>query len=285
MHLKRLLGQLAARRPHVLDRMVVAYLIGNTVEAHEVAPLPICTHASMTRCVVSYNAVLEGGTAGNFWRNKSTSSLPICVNPLTWRADSATGGSHLHTGSVPLLAHLFLPSLDRNLVTARCVDGILYTSAPPVEKASNYPADIDGGPLGCCGRLHAVEFPLFWHNLRTNAATRVAAFLGNTTIEEEECKPCGANGGRCVGGLAWQAIVFALCTFVFLVVVCFPLACPCLFAINRIRGKPPVELWTAVLWSCCCPCFLCMRALRSHRGRDRRKRAAKREELGFGTSA
>lgn len=278
MHLKRLVGRYAQAKPHVLDRLVVAYLIGNTIEPHEVSPLPVCSHPAETRCVVSYNTVLEGGSAGAFWRNKTVAgahSRPICVNPLTWTAgdDAVAAPRALHTGGVPLLAHLFLPSLDVGLVSARCDEGILYVSAIPAERASGYPADIDGGPLGCCGRMHAQDIPLFWRNVRTNAAARVEAFL-NVSSPAEECRPCGANGGRCIGGLAWHAIVFTLCLYAFFVVLCFPLACPCVLAglcSGKQRERP--ELWRVVLVSCCCPCYVCVQGVDKRRRSRRTQRS------------
>ena len=92
MHLKRLLSRLPdSRHASALDRIAVAYLLGNTVEADEV-PLPPCDSPTQTRCFVSWNAVLTNGTAGWYWRQKalrSNGSLPVCTNPLTWRDNGA----------------------------------------------------------------------------------------------------------------------------------------------------------------------------------------------------
>ena len=84
MHLKRLLSRLPdSRHASALDRIAVAYLLGNSVEADEV-PLPPCDSPTQTRCFVSWNAVLTNGTAGWYWRQKalrSNGSLPVCTNP------------------------------------------------------------------------------------------------------------------------------------------------------------------------------------------------------------
>ena len=113
-------------------------------------------------------------------------AYPCAPTPLTWRDNGGFADRSLHVGAVPILAHLFLPSLDLHLVDSYCEDGILYVSHPPSEK-SGYIADIDGGELGCCGRMHAFDFPLFWRNIRLNAIDRVNAYTGSLAVEEEEC--------------------------------------------------------------------------------------------------
>jgi hypothetical protein len=263
MHLKRLVGRLAGR-PDVLNRLVVAYLIGNTVEEHEIHPLPICSTPTMTRCVVSWNTVLDGGDAGRFWRAKATGGNgTVCVNPLTWRTDGARANRSLALGSLPLLGHLFLPRLDDQLIDAQCIDGVLYTSQPP--GGIRYPSDIDGGELGCCGRMHTFDIPLFWRNLRENARLRAGAHL-NISLGAEPCLACAENAA-CIAGLAWHGTAALLCLYVLLVVFLFPLIGPCICCTRKGNTGSWPQAFEAVGWSCCCPCLLCVAACSCAGGR------------------
>ena len=85
LHLKELIRSLPLEM--LQERLVAAYLIGNTVEEGEL-PLPVCATADATGCFVSWNSVVEGGTAGQHWINKTAAGTgagtPVCVNPLTW---------------------------------------------------------------------------------------------------------------------------------------------------------------------------------------------------------
>lgn len=98
----------------MLQRLVAAYLVGNTVEEVEL-PIPVCASAKATACFVSWNSVIEGGDAGAHWTAKvvgGASSKPVCVNPLTWtHDDNATAPKVLASGALPVAAHLFLPGL------------------------------------------------------------------------------------------------------------------------------------------------------------------------------
>ena len=81
MHTKRLLARLATRYPAALERLVAAYLVGNTVEAEEL-PVPLCATPNATRCFVSWNTNVEGGPAGQHWIDKVTPFEPACANPV-----------------------------------------------------------------------------------------------------------------------------------------------------------------------------------------------------------
>lgn len=282
MHLKRLLGRLPSRRPEVLPRIAAAYLVGNTVEAAEVVPLPQCANATQTGCFVSWNTVLEGGTAGAYWQRKLVAEpQAACTNPLTWQAghpnddpneDPADGEwapAALHRGAVPITAHVLLSRLDTQLVRARCERGALYVSAP---SSWGYPADIDGGELGCCGRMHAFDIPLFWANVRANAIARTDTFLNVSGRPDEPCPPCHRNAA-CIVGLAWHGVVVFSGLYVLLVVMLFACGCPAACLICRTRRKRWPELYEAIGLACCCPCFACASVVVVGRRRVSQRRA------------
>ena len=280
MHTKRLLARIATRHPAALNRLVAAYLVGNTVEAEEV-PVPLCDTPNATRCFVSWNTNVEGGPAGQHWIDKVKISKPACVNPLTWAADGAPANRSLALGSLPLLGHLFLPEMPSALVSARCGDdGILYVSPIPASAGWSYEPISDGG------RLHAYDYNLFWRNVRLNVHTRVEAYLSEEVVSgaresytpppPEPCLACGSNPA-CLGGLAWQGLAGLLIGYVFLVLLTFACSLPCFCAVcARRRGVRP-QLYEAVLCACCGPCYACFEGYRrrSRRGRGAGRRVAK----------
>lgn len=164
-HAVPLLRYLVEQRPEHAERMVAAYLIGNTVEE---AGLPdgvgVCQSATETHCVVSWNAVAEGGD-GSHWRRKGK---PVCVNPLTWREDEQAAGLDLNLGSIPLRGPEVSGAPHPNSTGARCEDGILWVTEP---QAPGYTSAVRED-----GSYHAYDYNLFYMNLRANVAQRVRAF-------------------------------------------------------------------------------------------------------------
>lgn len=128
MHAKRLLARLLPSRPTLAARLVGAYLIGNTVEENEVPGVAVCSYANQTACIISWNAVLDGGTDGDHWiRKAKRTGKPVCVNPLTWTRADGWADQSLALGALPMLGHLFLSELRAHVASARCAsDGILY---------------------------------------------------------------------------------------------------------------------------------------------------------------
>ena len=97
------------------ERLVAAYLIGNTVEEGEL-PLEVCRwHRRRDGLLRLVEPVVEGGTAGAASGGNKTAAgtgagTPVCVNPLTWEYGARLAGAAQPQGrgAVPLLGHLFL---------------------------------------------------------------------------------------------------------------------------------------------------------------------------------
>jgi hypothetical protein len=71
---------IAAALPHLTDRLVAAYLIGNTIGVDEL-PFPACTQYNQTGCLVSWNAMIDGADPSH-WLQKlepGTSKM-VCTN-------------------------------------------------------------------------------------------------------------------------------------------------------------------------------------------------------------
>ena len=98
---------------------------------------------------------------------------PLCVNPLSWRADDAPVSADRNPGAVFLHAGDGAPR--PGFADARCRSGVLETSLygkPPRDFMSRI-LDYVIGPEN----YHPIEYQLFYLSLRRNAQVRAAAWL------------------------------------------------------------------------------------------------------------
>ena len=159
------------------DRMVAAYLVGARVtEAglRERAPdIPPCRAADDLHCVVAYDARGPGYEPGDFEMARSDQRPLLCTNPLTWRIDDSPAAADLNLGAVFLETEDHAPRLG--FADARCIGGTLV-----ITQIGTAPRDLPSRILDHAmgrGNYHAIEYQIFFMNLRQNAATRVAAFM------------------------------------------------------------------------------------------------------------
>lgn len=186
-HLRRLLAERIAGTP-LVDRMVAAYVIGTPLSMeHDIAMLPgigLCRMPAETGCIAAWQTYAEGaepkentplraawpaldGTTGE-------TSTQACVNPVTWRADTAISDKSAHLGLVTrILPELPLGDLMPGALTARCGnDGYLFVNVDEPQRLARFQM--------MSGNLHFYDMTLFYADIRQNVATRVAAFLEGT---------------------------------------------------------------------------------------------------------
>jgi hypothetical protein len=173
---ERLLYEVVSGGPR-RDRLVAAYLIGGPVTLaglRESAPdIPPCRAADDLHCVVAWNAREARYLPTGFEMVRSDRRERLCTNPLSWRLDGAPAPADLHLGAV------FLESEDAAprpaFTDARCEGGTLV-----VDPAGAVPRDLPSRLLDHvlgAGNRHAIEFQLFFLDLRENASLRAAAWL------------------------------------------------------------------------------------------------------------
>jgi hypothetical protein len=177
-HLKRLLLDRVAGKP-LARRIAAVYAVGWPISIEHDLPLmglPACTTPDQAGCVMSWlsfaepadtSMILNGYARRPALDGKSPGGSPfLCSNPLT-------GGIG---GSAPASANLgtLVPSedlktgrLEKGMVPARCdADGFLMIGEPPKLGAYVLPGN----------NFHVYDIPLFWANLRADAARRVQAW-------------------------------------------------------------------------------------------------------------
>lgn len=172
----RLLGERIVDSPDQ-EQLIAAYVIGGPVSEEFFGGLPICTSIDQTGCVVAFNV-----RGSNFQPNALEFISPlgteyppmegrVCVNPL-----GEQNTKEAHQGA--LFFDTKTPTVLPNFCSARCEDGALI-----VENLSKLPKRgiMDGLLMKVYGEdnYHAIEYQMFYLNLREDSQRRVSYFLDN----------------------------------------------------------------------------------------------------------
>ena len=177
-----LLAQYMKAHPDVYKRMIVAYVVGYSVTPSYLAQHPFLKFAkgpNDTGVIASWNTEAPTIAAPN------PVLLPggLVINPITWtrKQTEATaaqnrGSIELNpaTGGTPFLNKNGSIKRVRNLADARIdkAKGVVICSTID---ASRPPYFTPGGfPMGV---LHTFDYPLYFFNVRANAAARVAHYF------------------------------------------------------------------------------------------------------------
>lgn len=193
LHARWLLERRISGTP-LAERLVAAYLIGYAASRAELAAsvpeVPVCDAPDARRCLLVWNAV-----GPNAARLEDVDD-PICVNPLTGRADGAFAPHAANLGAVFFDARAALPfdttpferrlaallarfspppapprepQIEPGAADAQCVEGRLVVREIRSERFRPGPFWSDN--------YHALDYTLFWMNLRRDAVRRTAAAL------------------------------------------------------------------------------------------------------------
>ncbi len=192
-HLTRLLVAVIQQQAELRDYLVAAYVIGNrlagTLFSEGYLTLPLCETPIDTGCVLGWDTVVEGTDTDKFtplvghWTGKAYEQLPpfdtICVNPVSWRHDTARTDPQEHKGGI---APLPLDSDDlqigppiSHIVAAQCMTGHMVNG---LAVAGERPEAFQPRLPIMRGSLHVFDVHLFYMDIRANAVERVAAWYG-----------------------------------------------------------------------------------------------------------
>ncbi len=165
------------------DKMVAAYIIGIGINegkfGRSLNSVTLCTGATDTNCVISWNTFARDGDAAPgvarlkaMYRERygtSDGDEIACWNPVSATLDGGNVPAAENLGALPGAAALGdLPALTQGF-GAGCRDGSLYTDQPMTD---DFKLVLFAG-----GNLHMHDFDLFYENIRTNAVARTEAFL------------------------------------------------------------------------------------------------------------
>jgi hypothetical protein len=179
VHLLRLLRERIAGQP-VAKRIVAAYAIGWPVSVTTDVPalgMPACARADQANCVLSWQSFAEPADTAQvstvydettgFTGQSRRGTKMLCTNPITATPDSAAPAS-ANIGTVVPGDDLKTGVLEIGKVPARCdARGFLLIGPPP---------DGIGRYILPGNNYHVFDVSLFWANVRSDAARRLAVF-------------------------------------------------------------------------------------------------------------
>jgi len=170
-HLLRLLDDFFASGS-LRSRLVAAYPVGARVYdgpfQRGEAPIPVCSHARETGCLVSWRSFAPGADpALDTNPGEPADGQTICVNPLSWREDDRPVPAEANLGSIPIPIFGGTPDPQPGLVGARCAEGVLWIEPPTGCRYAIAHGDEN---------YHAYDYELFYENVRRNALQRVGAY-------------------------------------------------------------------------------------------------------------
>ena len=173
---ERLLFDAIAGTP-LRDRLVFAVLPGGAVTVdglrERVPDVPPCRTPDDLRCVVAWNARSPEYRPSAYELVRPDVRERLCTNPLSWTDDGLRVSADHNLGAV------FLEDEDKaprpGFADAQCEGGRLV-----VREIGRAPRDLPSRILDRVlgkGNHHAIEYQMFFLNLRENADRRVRRFL------------------------------------------------------------------------------------------------------------
>src|SRR5690606_890504 len=129
LHTIRLIRELIDGK-ELSKQFIAGYLIGNSIpDMPWFQHIPLCERAEQTGCYVTWNTMLEGGDPHHWVAEKGLKQIN-CVNPLSWKTDTASVDKAQNLGSIPMMDYNALldrlPPLHKQVVGARCgAEGML----------------------------------------------------------------------------------------------------------------------------------------------------------------
>ncbi|MGD0710280.1 MAG: DUF3089 domain-containing protein [Bacteroidales bacterium] len=153
----RLLHEYFEKDSVLRKKLIAAYLIGGWIRKNEFKNIPVCDSPTQTDCVICWNSREWGMKTDKYWGSNLE-----CVNPLTWRSDTALAPVTLNLGSVPY----GFKRIDMGIADAKISPtGLLWVHK---KNTKGY---------RCIPNYHVLDYNLFWMNIRENVKQRTDAFL------------------------------------------------------------------------------------------------------------
>ena len=150
------------------NKLVAAYPIGIAVDpvsfSQKAPDIPLCISASQTGCYATWNS---RGPKSEIWEDMPGAS---CVNPLSWKVDTAKVEAAQNPGSLAITDQ---PRFDPGVTGAQCLEDRLLVG--------DFQTDIFDALNMSWGRdnYHVLDYALFYGSLRKNARDRVEAYQAN----------------------------------------------------------------------------------------------------------
>lgn len=187
---KEILFDYLKKNPEVNERMVAAYVLGQSVTQAELEANPQAKFASGpddTGVIISYNTI-----SANFSGELSTSAPgAIAINPITWTRDDTPAPVEANLGSYVRNDEgnyeKAMGIADARVDTAR---GLVICSTADV---SRYGMPESARKIFPEGSFHNNDISFYYYNLQQNAENRVAQYLAAHPQTPEAPAPAEAT--------------------------------------------------------------------------------------------
>ena len=163
-HGKRLIKEVIEADADILNRMVVAYLVGMDVKHDEFASVKPCEKPNETGCFTSWRTMRKDNEPPARYRSGDEY---VATNPLTWDSEKTTASKELHMGAILRRFN----KIHTYALSSEVKEGILYVNRP------KFPFSF----LMKWTDYHILDFNLFYYNVQFNARQRASRFLGLST--------------------------------------------------------------------------------------------------------
>jgi len=170
MHAVRLLKEFFDGKP-LQKQLVCAYIPGWKVSPTDFKSIPLGTSPTQSNCVLTWRTYRKGTVNGLAGIGGSNS---LCVNPISWLADTSTTTTDMQKGAVignfnRSIAHKITAGVsDVNHVLF--VDGFSFPAMAGNDALSK---------LAQTGNFHILDFNLFYMDVRENVKLRISDYFKN----------------------------------------------------------------------------------------------------------
>ena len=153
-HAEHLIKKLILNNDSMYKQLQLAYLIGMPIIPFS-EKLPVCESADQTKCFLSWRTFADG-VVPDF----VTGDTIACVNPLTWKTDTASSKLEDHKGILFRSHRIKCKAKSK----ARISNGLLWVKFKKIPFMSVYKRE----------NYHIADYNLFWQNIRNNFRSRIA---------------------------------------------------------------------------------------------------------------
>ena len=174
-----LMADYMKKNPEVYKRMIVAYVPGYSITPEYLqqnSELKFAENSDDTQVIVSYNTVAP------------TTAMPdpvvlpgaMVINPITWTRSEATATAAQNLGSISLDKNNYavLDAQGQPQRVLGVADARIDTAKGELVCSTVSTATLDpGNSLVAAGIFHNYDYPLYYFDLRANAANRIARYL------------------------------------------------------------------------------------------------------------
>lgn len=160
LHAARLIREVIETNPHLLKKMVCAYIPGLPVTTARFEQIQPCSDSTDLQCFMSWRTYQKDYMPAYI---KQENPRAVVTNPLTWQHNEVAASADLNRGAVLFNFNKVLQHTNG----AVAHEGVLWIDKPR----------IPFGFLSSRKNYHAGDINLFYINIRENVSQRVNAYL------------------------------------------------------------------------------------------------------------